>query len=60
MTLEKATKILIKYRKQFHPNTDFDYAQAVSIAIEAVKRIRAIRKAGLSIVSHLLPGETEE
>jgi len=58
--LEKAIEILTIFRNQFHPDTDFDYAQAVSLGIEALKRLEQNRYYAPPQFPRLLPGETEE
>ena len=60
MTIDEAIEILTEYRKRFHPNTDFDYAQAVSQSIEALKVIMRLRELECIDSNILLPGETKE
>jgi len=60
MTLDEAIKIKLAWRKENYPPPLADEFNADALSIEALKRIKAIRKAGLSIVSHLFQGETEE
>lgn len=60
MKLEKAIEILEDYSKKFHPKTDFDYAQAVKLGIEALYRIEKERLLGNIHPNDSLKGETEE
>lgn len=59
MTIDKAIEILVEYRKQFHPDTDFDYAQAVSLSIEALNAWKQFREGTWRSGTDDLPGETE-
>jgi len=60
MNIDEAIKILTAYSKQFHPNTDFDYAQAVKLGIEALGAWRRLKQGHKFTTSSMLPGETKD
>jgi len=60
MRLEKAIEILTLLAKKWKADYDDDDLQAVSLGIEALKRLQELRKYANHNPKWLLPGETEE
>ncbi len=60
MTIDEAKAILFDFREQESGILGNEFAEAVQLGIEALKRIKECRLADYMIKEDLLPGETEE
>lgn len=59
MTLEKAIEIKKANLRGDEPDNPYDLIVADRLSIEALERMRLLRKHPLAILSFQLPGETE-